>query len=69
MVVRELQVIYVGDIVKVDFETIEVSWRGRYAGLAVVTAVAPSPKVKPIGWNFDRPIGWSEMTEIEDNGR
>ena len=64
-------VIYVGDTVNVDFIDIGMSHRQRYVGLAVVTSVHPSLRVKPVGWNFDRSVSWSEvkilMQEVVEN--
>lgn len=53
--------IYVGDTVDVDFIDVGMSHRQRYTGPAVVTAVHPTLRVKPIGWAFDRDVRWSEV--------
>jgi hypothetical protein len=57
--------IYVGDTVQADFMDIGMSHYERYVGLAVVTAVHPSPRVKPLGWNFDRPVTWAEICSLD----
>jgi hypothetical protein len=57
--------IYVGDTVEADFEDVGPSHRMRYVGPAVVTAVHPSPRVRPHGWAYDRHVRWSEIRKLE----
>lgn len=60
--------IYVGDEVVATYEMIGMSHRETHVGRCIVTAVMPSPRVRPVGRRLkeDLPCTWGAMTKVED---
>jgi hypothetical protein len=50
--------IYVGDRVWAEYLDIGMSHREIHAGYATVTAVHPTPRVRPDGASHDLPVPW-----------